>query len=45
MRCVKYATALVYKMVTIICCTHCDCMLPVRWCEKVEKHCSMQIYS
>ena len=30
MRCGKYTTALVYKMITIICCTHCDCMLPVR---------------
>ena len=48
MRCIKYKTALVYKMITIICCTHCDCMLPVRkrclrflpnrWCKKVENH-------
>ena len=31
MRCVKYTTALVIKMITIIiCCTYCDCMLPVR---------------
>jgi len=48
MRCVKYTTALVYKMIAIICSTHCDCVLlvrkkflrflPVRWCEKVENH-------
>ena len=49
MRCVKYTTALVIKMITIIiCCTYCDCMLPVRKkilcflpvhrCKKVENH-------
>jgi len=35
-------------MIAIICCIHCDCMLPVRkyflcylpvrWCKKVENH-------
>ena len=30
MRCVKYTTALVYKMIAIICSAHCDCMLLVR---------------
>jgi len=30
MRCVKHITALINKMVVIICCTHCDCMLLVR---------------
>jgi len=41
-----YITALVNKMIVIICCIHCDFMLPVRkiflrflpvrWCKKVE---------
>jgi len=48
MRCVKCTTTLVNKMIAIICCTHCDCMLPfrktfvcylpVRWCKMVENH-------
>jgi len=30
MPCVKHTTGLFNKMIAMICCTHCGCMLPVR---------------